>query len=301
MVGIAMRVPLRGRAILRRIGPHESVRAYRPGDFVLTTSEGGAATLLGMATGCDLNHAAIIVDALGTTVEANPNLIEDPRAFRTSCVADYQRAGRPVWIGYVELREGSRDEVVAYAEHLVRSRAASGLGARLLLALHALLALAPRTLAAHTRWSRGLAAYLDDHGLVIRGEHCFASGELVARALERGGFVWDRDPANVTPAFLFERYALREPAPVTPMPLHRLRPPSHPAHSMQHSAARPVTRFVPRTTRGTRGTTALAAVPHHAELPQPGLRALLTVSMLAAASLTAITVAEELLREIVRE
>lgn len=292
-----MRVPLRGRAILRRITPRDTVRAYRPGDFVLTTSEGGAATLLGMATGCDLNHAAIIVDALGTTVEANPNLVEDPRAFRTSCVADYQRAGRPVWIGYVELREGSRDAVVAYAEHLVRSRTASGLGARLLLALHALLAIAPRTLAAHFSWTHGLAAYLDDHGLVIRGEHCFASGELVARALERGGFVWDRDPANVTPAFLFERYALREPAPVTPMPLHRLRPPSRPV-PIRRSTPAPVTRLAPRATRGA---TALAAAPRRAEQPQPGLRALLKVGMLAAASLTAITVAEELLRELLRE
>jgi hypothetical protein len=296
MVGIAMRVPLRGRAILRRVTPHESVRAYRAGDFVLTTSEGGEATLLGMATASDLNHAAIIVDALGTTVEANPNLIADPRAFRTSCIADYLRAGRPVWIGYVELREGSRDEVVAYAEHLVRSRAASGLGARLLLALHALVALAPRTLVAHFGWTRALAAYLDDHGLVIRGEHCFASGELVARALERGGFIWDRDPANVTPAFLFERYALREPAQVTPMPLHRLRPPSR--SGPHRGPGAPVTRFAPRATRGA---TALAPTPRRSEQPQPGLRALLRVGMLAAASLTAITVAEELLRELVRE
>lgn len=290
-----MRVPLRGRAILRRIAARDDMRAYRPGDFVLTTSEGGTATLLGLATACDLNHAAIIVDALGTTVEANPNLIEDPRAFRTSSVGDYLRAGRPVWIGYVELREGSRDAVVAYAEHLVRSRAAAGLGARLLLALHALVALAPRTLAARFDWTQALAAYLDDHGLVIRGEHCYSSAELVARALERGGFVWDRDPANVTPAMLFERFALREPAPVTPMPLHRLRPP---AHSISRGAAAPVTRFTPRATRGA---NALAAAPHRDAQPQPGLRALLKVGMLAAAGLTAITVAEELLSELVRD
>ncbi len=290
-----MRVPLRGRAILRRVTPHDGVRAYRPGDFVLTSSEGGSATLLGMATASDLNHAAIIVDAFGTTVEANPNLIEDPRAFRTSSVADYLRAGRPVWIGYVELREGSRDAVVAYVEHLVRSRAASGLGARLLLALHALVALAPRTLAARFNRTKALAAYLDEHGLVIRGEHCFSSAELVARALERGGFVWDRDPANVTPAYLFERFALREPAPVTPMPLHRLRPPSQ---SARRGTSAPVTRFAPRATRGA---NALAAEPHRDAQPQPGLRALLKVGMLAAVGLTAITVVEELLSELVRD
>jgi hypothetical protein len=293
-----MRVPLRGRAILRRMTPHDAVRMFRPGDFVLTTSEGGQATLLGMATACDLNHAAIIVDTLGTTVEANPNLLADPRAFRTSCVADYQRAGRPVWIGYVELREGGREAVVAYAEHLVHSQVPFGVGARLLLALHTLCTLAPRTLAGHFRWTRGIAAYLDAHGLVIRGEYSFASGELVARALERGGFVWDRDPANVTPAFLFERFALREPAPVTPMPLHRLRPPT-PATSPRGAAS--VTRFAPRGTRATRGATALAPAPHEREQPQPGLRALLKVGMLAVASLTAISVIEDLMSELVRE
>ena len=51
-----MRVHQRGRAILRRLSAQDAVRAFRPGDFVLTTSDGGMARLLGWATGGELNR-----------------------------------------------------------------------------------------------------------------------------------------------------------------------------------------------------------------------------------------------------
>jgi len=40
----------------------------------------------------------------------------------------------------------------------------------------------------------------------LKEENIFTSAELVACALERGGFIWDRDPAYITPAALFERF-----------------------------------------------------------------------------------------------
>ena len=40
----------------------------------------------------------------------------------------------------------------------------------------------------------------------LREDLCYSSGELVARALERGGFIWEHDPAQVTPADIFRRY-----------------------------------------------------------------------------------------------
>ncbi|MFI5274337.1 MAG: hypothetical protein ACHQ4H_14985 [Ktedonobacterales bacterium] len=297
-----MRVPLRGRALLRRITARDAVRAFRPGDFVLTSSRGGQALLLGVATGCDLNHAAVIVDPLGTTVEANPNLIADPRAFRTASVAEYLRAGMPVWIGYVELSEGTRKDVVAYVEHLARARGAASLAGRLLLALHSLLAVGPATLARRVRWLRPVAGLLDDHALVMREELCYSSGELVARALERGGFIWDRDPANVTPAMLFEHYHLRELTPVTPLPLHRLRP--SPSRARRSPSGAVVTHFASRAhraSRATRGATALAESPRGQAQAQPGVAALLKVGVWAAAGLTAISLCEELVRTFARE
>lgn len=294
-----MRVPQRGRAILRRLSAQDAVRAFRPGDFVLTTSDGGMARLLGWATGGELNHAAIITDPLGTVVEANPTFLADTRAFRTCSVAEYLRAGRPCWIGYVELREGTRQEVVAYAEHLLRARGTISLSGRVWMALHTLLGIAPRALASRYAGLRGMRDMLESHAVVLHEEHCFAAAELVARALERGGFIWDRDPAHVTPAELFRRYHLTEPAPVTPMPIARMRrrrPATASAAGGGQRAA--ITPFAPR---GVQGATALAELPHNQEAPQKGLHALLQVGVLAAAGLMVIGMLEELIHLAARE
>src|SRR5260221_1509829 len=116
---VAMRVPQRGRAILRRLSPHEPVQAFRPGDFVLTASDGGLARTLGWASGSAINHAGLIVDPLGSVIEANPELLSGGRLYRLTTISDYLNAGQPCWIGYVELREGTRQEVVDCAEHLL--------------------------------------------------------------------------------------------------------------------------------------------------------------------------------------
>src|SRR5690348_15413826 len=294
-----MRVPQRGRAILRRLSAQDAVLASRPGDFVLTTSDGGMARLLGWATGSKLNHAAIITDPLGTVVEANPTFLADTRAFRTCSVAEYLRAGKPCWIGYVEVREGTRQDVVVYAEHLLRARGTISLSGRTWMALHTLLSIAPRALASRYAGLRGMRDVLESHAVVLREEHCYAAAELVARALERGGFIWDRDPAHVTPAELFRRYHLTEPAPVTPMPIARMRrrrPATASAAGGGQRAA--ITPFAPR---GVQGATALAELPHNQEAPQKGLHALLQVGVLAAAGLMVIGMLEELIHLAARE
>ncbi len=293
-----MRVPQRGRAILRRLSPQDSVRAFRPGDILLTASDGGLARLLGWATGGNLNHAALIVDPLGTVVEANPTLLSDARAFRLTTVSDYLQSGKPCWIGYVELREGTRQEVVAYAEHLLRAGGTHTLAGRLWLALHALVAVAPRARTARHAGLRALQPFFDRHALVVREEHCLSSGEFVARALERGGFIWDRDPAHITPDELFQRYHLSESAAtITPMPLARARkvrrrasPPS--AVATQEGGA-PITPFI---RRDTEGATALAEAPEANFSPQTGLRALIQVGVFMAAGLAVIGVLEEMMR-----
>ena len=262
-----MRVPQRGRAILRRLSAQDAVRAFRPGDFVLTTSDGGMARLLGWATGGELNHAAIITDPLGTVVEANPTFLADTRAFRTCSVAEYLRAGRPCWIGYVELREGTRQDVVAYAEHLLRARGTISLSGRIWMALHTLLSIAPRALASRYAGLRGMRDALESHAVVLREEHCFAAAELVARALERGGFIWDRDPAHVTPAELFRRYHLAEPTPVTPMPIARMR--RRPATSASLRHARRIARRGSRSREPSRSPATRAALDPRSPASSP--------------------------------
>lgn len=293
-----MRVPQRGRAILRRLSAQDAVRAFRPGDFVLTTSDGGMARLLGWATGGELNHAAIITDPIGTVVEANPTFLADTRAFRICSVAEYLRAGRPCWIGYVELREGTRQDVVAYAEYLLRARGTISLSGRIWMALHTLLSIAPRALASRYAGLRGMRDALESHTVVLREEHCYAAAELVARALERGGFIWDRDPAHVTPAELFRRYHLAEPAPVTPMPIAHMRRRRATSATAGTGRGGAITPFAPR---GVRGATALAELPRSQEAPQKGLHALLQVGALAAAGLMVIGLLEELIHLVARE
>ena len=291
-----MRVPQRGRALVRRLSPHETMRAFRPGDFVLTVSDGGLARLQGWATAADINHAAIIVDPLGAVVEANPLLIGDPRSVRVSSVAQYVRAGKPCWIGYVELREGTRQDVVAFVEHLAHSQASVSPLGRLCLALHTALCVAPRALTANVACLRPISAFLDRHALTIRAEHSYAAGELVARALERGGFIWDRDPSHITPRDLFERFHFAdEPAPARPTSLAaergKRRKASNAPTSTQQTAA--ISRFV---SRSTAGANALAEQPDAVNSPEVGMRALLHLGIFMAAGLAVIGVLEEVMR-----
>lgn len=291
-----MRVPQRGRAILRRLSPADSVRAFRPGDFLLTHSDAGLARLAGWATASPLNHAALILDPMGAVVEANPSLFSDPRPFRVSSVADYLRAGKPCWIGYVEFREGTRQEVLAYAEHLLRSRGIVSPLGRLWLVLHTLLSIAPQAVTARYRWLRPLHDFIAHHSLVLREDYCFSSAEFVARALERGGFLWESDPAQVTPADLFERYHPHEPpVRLTPTPITQKRRTA--TTSVRPAEARlGGGNISPFVASGTQGNTALAEAPRQPESAQDGMKALLQVGVLVAAGLTFIGVVEEVIR-----
>jgi hypothetical protein len=224
-----MRVSQRGRAILRRISAHDALGGtgdardtaeptFRPGDFLLTSSSGGLARLLSLATGSKINHAAIIIDPQGTLIEANPSFFRPRQSFRLSSVSHYLKTGAPCWIGYVEVREGSRQEVAGYAEHLLRARGSSSMLGRLWLVLHTLLSIAPRSFAAHFSPTSPLRYALEHRSLIMREDLCYSSGELVARALERGGFIWEHDPAQITPADIFHHYRQPELAPALSSP-----------------------------------------------------------------------------------
>jgi hypothetical protein len=280
----------RGRAIVRRLPAGAIGRSYRPGDFLLTESLGAIARVLGLATGGPLNHAALIVDVTGGLIEANPCVMSGEPALRRAHIADYLAAGRPCWVGYVELQEGTRQSVVDFAEHLYSAQGRfSELGVLTLL-LQALVCIAPRARTARHAWLRPLHPLFDRHALVLREEHSYLSGELVARALERGGFVWDRDPAHITPAELFARFhPAEETAGAVLIPLAVARQARRPQSASRPAPARgpaQVSRFVPRSAipaASGSGASALrmeAAVPVTAAAPD-GVRALLQVMLLA--------------------
>jgi hypothetical protein len=294
-----MRVPQRGRAILRRLTAHEAARDFRPGDFLLTRSDGGLARLQGWATGGPLNHAAVIIDPLGSVVEANPTFLRDARPFRFATIAEYLQAGKPCWIGYVELREGTRQDVAGYAEHLLRAGGSRNLSGRLWLALHTLFGIAPRAWLGRISWLAGVHRFLDDHALVLREEHCFSPGELVARALERGGFIWERDAAYVTPADLFASFhhldAILEPVQLTE---RRKAGRRHAPSVGAWAAEAPIAPFAQR---GVRGANALREDLEEAEAPQVGIQALARVGVFMAAGLAVIGLVEETIRLLTRD
>jgi hypothetical protein len=292
-----MRVPQRGRAILRRLSAHDSVRAFRPGDFLLTKSGAGMARLTGIATGSELNHAAIIIDPTGTIIEANPSFMSDARAFRLSSISEYLNAGKPCWIGYVELREGTRQEVVAYAEHMLRARGLVTLMGRLWLALHALTTLAPLAWTSRFLGLRALYAFFDRHALVMREEHCISGAEFVARALERGGFIWDRDPAHITPAELFLRYHHADtPVVLSATQQARIRRGVGAIRVAEHEGeGAPITRLAPR---GIQGATALNEQLDRDEEHEAGMRTLVKLGVFMAAGLAVVGVIEEIVRAV---
>jgi hypothetical protein len=239
-----------------------------------------------------LNHAALIIDPSGTVVEATPAFLAEPHPFRLSSVSQYLHAGRPCWIGYVELREGTRQDVVGYAEHLLHAQSSGILAGRVWQALHTLLGIAPRSWTARADWLVGLHRFLDQHAIVLREEHSFASGELVARALERGGFIWDRDPAAVTPADLFGCFHSLDASPA-PIRLDLRRSAMSRLSTRRVPGQAPISHLVPRSVRGA---TALSAEPTGHEAPQAGIQALAQVGIFIAAGLAVIGLLEEAIR-----
>ena len=202
-----MRVSPRGRAFLHPLSAESaSERTYRPGDFVLTRSKGALAWTMGMATASRLNQAALIVDSSGGLIEVNPFFVTTWGGLRRSHINEYLERGAPVLVGYVELLDGTRGEVVRFAEQMLEEQQRFNEWQFAGLLLHLGLSIAPRNLTGKYQALRPVHLLFDHHALVLKEENIFTSAELVARALERGGFLWGKDPAYITPADLLERF-----------------------------------------------------------------------------------------------
>src|ERR1051326_8774348 len=196
----AMRVSPRGRAILQPIAAETaSERTYRPGDFVLTRSTGSLAWSMGLATASRLNQAALIVDSSGGLIEVNPVFMSSWGGLRRSHINEYLERRAPVLVGYVELLDGTRSEVVRFAEQMLEEQRRFSEWQFAGLLLHLGLSVAPRSLTGKYAPLHPLHGLFDHHALVLKEENVFTSAELVARALERGGFLWGKDPAYMTP------------------------------------------------------------------------------------------------------
>jgi hypothetical protein len=162
---------------------------------------------LGLATGCELNQAALIVDASGGLIEVNPFFITPSGGLRRSHIHEYLDKKAAVWVGYVEVVDGTRAEVVHFAEQMLEEQVHFSEWQFGGLLLHIGMSIAPRHLTGRYPLLRPLHLLFDRHALILKEENIFTSAELVARALERGGFLWEKDPASITPADLCERFS----------------------------------------------------------------------------------------------
>lgn len=304
-----MRVAQQGRAIVRRLPARADGRTFRPGDFVLTHRDGALARLLGAATGAALNHAAVIVDPSGALIEATPCATLGGEPLRRAHITEYLDAGQPCWVGYVEVRDGTRQLVVDYVERLFASQGRlSELGIAAL-ALQMLVGIAPRARSARHPWLRPFHPLFDRHALVIREEHTYLAGELVARALERGGFIWDRDPVYVTPAELHTCFCPHdERGNGMPLPLDPARQARRGRQALSVGGGQ-VSSFSPRAPRAPRvlapvgqGAALRAEALGPVEVANPdGLRALAQVALVAFGSLTVAHGLELLIRSLHQE
>ncbi|HEU5370192.1 MAG TPA: hypothetical protein VFU69_17100, partial [Ktedonobacterales bacterium] len=88
----------------------------------MTRSKGALAWTMGIATANRLNQAAVIVDSSGGLIEVNPFFVTTWGGLRRSHINEYLERGAPVLVGYVELLDGTRSEVVRFAEQMLEEQ-----------------------------------------------------------------------------------------------------------------------------------------------------------------------------------
>jgi hypothetical protein len=127
----------------------------------------------------------------------------------------------------------------------------------------------------------------------MRENLCYSSGELVARALERGGFIWEYDPALITPADIFHRYCQPELV-LAPQSAKGARVASK---SLVAARAKPgVTPLAPYTPGQDRERAMASSTLTTSQAADSGWQALLGIGVATAVGLACIGFLEELWR-----
>lgn len=181
-----------------RFGPGQAVRGHRPGDFTLshrTWHPFSALIRIGQRLRirgtdhtdyCHWSHAALVADADGGLIE-----MQRPGAIRGS-VDDY--LDLDCVLVRVHATDADREQAVAFGEWCVERQRAIGRAAFVSIGLSCL--------------TGSSFTFFRDGSLV-----CSA---LVARAQERTGAIFNRDPNHVAPADLAKYYGVRLDAPRGP-------------------------------------------------------------------------------------
>ena len=168
------------------VGPGRSADGFEPGDFLLVATKkfGGWLIRLGQSLrirGEDRQyvkwtHAALLVDPAGTLIEAVGSGV------REGSIAEY--AAQEYLVVRIVASPENRAEIVDFARWALGRRARYNRLATVSMALSMLT-------------GSKLAFFIDGR---------FVCSSLVARALERSGRIFDRDPSHIAPADLAKYY-----------------------------------------------------------------------------------------------
>lgn len=155
----------------------EKKEQVKPGNFIVTL--GGNDwfdTLERIFTMSPWNHSALIVDSDGTIIELLT------KGIRKNNLSEYPP--EKVHIVDIEMSHEDRQQVVQYAKFMLKKHDTYGW-----------LTIASIAFKIITK-SR----------LVVKLDGTLICSEFVARALSQGGVIWDKDPALITPADLYNMF-----------------------------------------------------------------------------------------------
>lgn len=153
-----------------------------PADFIVTHGSGVFDRLIQAFTRSTWNHAALIVAADGTIVEALGSGIKQGN------ISKYH--AKDFFLVRVELSDEDRAQVCAYAAIMNDRHAKYGY-----------LTIAAIALRIVTKLR-----------LVIKIDGTMICSEFVAQSLAQGGHIWDKDTALITPADLYNTFVQTAPA-----------------------------------------------------------------------------------------
>lgn len=148
----------------------------QPGDFIVTHGKSFFSWLIRFATFSRWNHAALVVTTDGTIIEALGN------GLRQNAITKYP--ADQFHLMRVELSDSDREQVVAYAEAMLKRHPKYGFLDIATIALKIL---------THARF-------------VIKLDGTFICSEFVAKSLAQGGVIWYKDTSLITPADLYRRF-----------------------------------------------------------------------------------------------
>jgi hypothetical protein len=169
------------------VGPGRTAEGFQPGDFLLVDTKGFGGALIKFGQwlrlrGADRqfvrwSHAALIVDEQGTLIEAVGGGV------RQYPITKYDK--KNYLVVRIVASDENRAEIVAFARWALDRRSRYNPLATVSIGL----------------------SMLTGSKLAFFIEGRFVCSSLVARALERSGRVFDRDPAHLAPADLARHYA----------------------------------------------------------------------------------------------